>query len=320
MGVDKPAGMTSHDVVNACRRIFGERRVGHTGTLDPLATGALAVCVGPACRLDRFLVGHDKAYCVRVAFGWETTTDDAQGEPTVRKPVRPQVLDEAFARARARALVGAHEQVPPAYSAIKVNGAPVYRAARAGADVELAPRRVEVLSCRLVGLGGDATAAWWDLEVTVSKGTYVRSLARDLGREIDVPAHVAALRRTRAGALPVEECVSLEALAELKEDAAADPVALLGYRFAFADDQASAVLAGAPVPAGDLDLLELASIEAKDRIPLCMPAFHASPRAPRSGELFALVLENRLRAIYAFDERRGAFVSACGLSIGVRRG
>ena len=122
VGVDKPSGMTSHDVVNACRRIFGERRVGHTGTLDPLATGVLPICIGPATRLDQYLVGHDKTYQARISFGASTDTCDALGAIVERAPVPSTVGEKRVARACLADMVGWQMQIPPAYSAIKVNG------------------------------------------------------------------------------------------------------------------------------------------------------------------------------------------------------
>ena len=155
VGVDKPRGMSSHDVVNACRRIFGERRVGHTGTLDPLATGALCICVGPATRLDAYMTNHDKTYDVRIAFGVATDTDDAEGEPIRTAPVPERVCDRAFAQEHVAGLVGKHKQLPPAYSAIKRGGVKAYEAARAGNVVQLEPRDIEIYEATLLGLETD---------------------------------------------------------------------------------------------------------------------------------------------------------------------
>ena len=197
VGVDKPEGMSSHDVVNRCRRIFGERRVGHTGTLDPLATGVLPICIGPATRLDQFMTSHDKRYRVRIGFGYETTTDDKLGEMTTSAAVPAYLFDEKFARERVAMLVRQHTQVPPQYSAIKVDGKKAYEVARSGGTIELEPRIIEVYEAELIDMreGEDGLSLQWTVDVSVSKGTYIRSLVRDLGREVMCPAHVTALCR-----------------------------------------------------------------------------------------------------------------------------
>ncbi len=212
VGVNKPAGMSSHDVVNRCRSIFGERRVGHTGTLDPMATGVLPICVGPATRLGAYLTGHDKRYRVSIAFGAGTDTDDAAGTVVRTGEVPDRVLDPEFAAAFVASLVGRRKQMPPAYSAIKVNGKKSYEAARAGNIIDLAPRDIEVYDARLLGVheGDGEELPSWDVSFEVSKGTYIRSLARDAGVALGCPAHVAALERTELGLLTLEECVSLE--------------------------------------------------------------------------------------------------------------
>lgn len=192
VGVDKPEGKSSHDVVNACRRIFGERRVGHTGTLDPLATGALVVCVGPATRLDAYMVGHDKTYDVRISFGAATDTDDKLGEVIRTLDVPAQVCDPEFAQVILSGFVGKQKQMPPAYSAIKKGGVKACDAARKGNVIALEPRDIEVYSAELLDLERDprADSIWWDVRFSVSKGTYIRALARDVGAACETCAHV----------------------------------------------------------------------------------------------------------------------------------
>ncbi len=199
-------------MVNRCRSIFGERRVGHTGTLDPMATGVLPICVGPATRLGAYLTGHDKRYRVSIAFGAGTDTDDAAGTVVRTGEVPDRVLDPEFAAAFVASLVGRRKQMPPAYSAIKVNGKKSYEAARAGNIIDLAPRDIEVYDARLLGVheGDGEELPSWNVSFEVSKGTYIRSLARDAGVALGCPAHVAALERTELGLLTLEECVSLE--------------------------------------------------------------------------------------------------------------
>jgi len=227
--VDKPAGMTSHDVVNRVRRATGERRVGHAGTLDPMATGLLVVLVGPATRLAPFLTAADKAYEARIVFGFETDTDDAEGRVTATAKVPDEVGDPFFAAGTVASLVGVHEQVPPDYSAIKRGGRVAYEAARAGEALEIEPRRIEVLSARVLGVECAREYAW-DVELTVSKGTYIRALARDLGRALRSAAHLGSLRRTRSGAIDVADAHTLEEIeaAEHPSSLFSDPLGSLG--------------------------------------------------------------------------------------------
>lgn len=224
LNIDKPGGITSFDVVRAVRRASGVRRVGHAGTLDPLATGVLAVAIGDATRLIDAMVDTRKRYRTQVTFGFETDTDDSDGTVTVRGDV--DTLAALTAERVAAALAtfeGEQWQTPPAYSAIKQAGVPAYRAARRGEPATLAARHVEAGELRLVifegahaprpgaappiGEGPVVTAV---IEIECSKGYYVRSLARDLGRALGVGAHVSALRRTAVGPFTVERATPLD--------------------------------------------------------------------------------------------------------------
>lgn len=198
--VDKPAGITSHDVVDMVRRAYGERSVGHLGTLDPFATGLLVVLVGRATRLATFLDIEPKVYEALIAFGSETDTEDSTGEVTRTAPPPP----EADARAAIATLTGELMQVPPAYSAKKVGGKRAYIAARSGEEMELAPANVVVHRWDVVGFSGDTLRA----TITCGGGTYIRALARDLGRSSGSAAHLAALRRTRIGRFDVADAVA----------------------------------------------------------------------------------------------------------------
>ena len=202
--VDKPAGVTSHDVVLAARRAFGESRIGHAGTLDPFATGLLVLLLGRATRLLPHLDGVPKEYEALIALGRETETDDLEGA-VVREAPAP--ADEAIALAIPQ-LTGVLEQVPPAYSAKRVDGRRAYEAARAGDQLVLAPSRVEVFAWRDIVREGD------HLRVTIAcgGGTYIRALARDLGRLTGSAAHLARLRRTRSGPFHVADAVTLDDL------------------------------------------------------------------------------------------------------------
>jgi tRNA pseudouridine55 synthase len=216
--VDKPEGLTSHDVVDRVRRLSGERRCGHTGTLDPFATGLLVLCLGRATRLSRFVSGMTKTYVATVRFGFATDTYDRTGKPVGEPrgdgPGREELLPVLAA------FLGAQLQLPPPFSAKKIDGRRAYRLARAGLSVQ--PAAVEIRIDRIALV--DHTPPLARLEVTVSSGTYIRSLAHDLGRKLGCGAHLAALRRTRVGSFRVEDASTLEAL----ETAASD--GRLGHR------------------------------------------------------------------------------------------
>lgn len=210
--VDKPGGWTSHQVVGRCRRLLGTRKVGHAGTLDPMATGVLVVGVGRATRLLGQLALTDKAYEATIRLGQSTVTDDAEGEPTA-SPGAVDLGDETIERAL-DPLRGHIEQVPSSVSAIKVDGVRSYARVRAGHDVALAARpvtvaRFDVLARRDTAVDGTPVV---DLDVVVecSSGTYVRALARDLGAELGTGGHLTALRRTRVGPFTLDEAQELD--------------------------------------------------------------------------------------------------------------
>ena len=427
LAVEKPLGITSHDAVARVRRAVGERRVGHAGTHDPLASGVLVVGVGQATKLLGLLTLDEKTYRARIALGAQTSTDDAEGEVVWAGPVVPELFDEGFARGRVAALAGEWDQVPPAYSAVSVGGRRAYDRARAGEDVELAPRHVVVREARLVAVeapgaggadgemgapalagpaparactctGGPAAAATpagpvpgractctgdtgpstgectctddpsfltvgastcdyseetldysractckdgpatsarectctdgaaaaapipahdctctnatgsgapggetgaapgpagpvWVVDLAVSKGTYVRAIARDLGRELGCGAHLAGLVRTSAGPVGLGACLTLDELdqggAALALERALDPVATLG-------------LAARP-----LALEELADVRCGRRIALGqVTCSDGSPRAPRQGERVALVWEGGLVGVWCARGRQ----------------
>lgn len=214
LAIDKPLGLSSHDVVNRVRRILGERRVGHAGTLDPDASGVLVVGVGQATRLLGMLTLDDKRYDAAIAFGSETTTDDAEGEIVRTADVPMRLAEEPVAQVVVQSLVGTCEQVPPAYSAISINGKRAYDRARAGEEVKLAPRQVTIYDAQLTGIE-QAEELVWHCSFHVSKGTYIRSIARDLGRSLGTAAHLCGLRRSASGPIGIARCVTLEELEEL---------------------------------------------------------------------------------------------------------
>ena len=210
--VDKPGGMTSHDVVARIRRLAGTRRVGHAGTLDPMATGVLVVGVEKATRLLGYLTLTEKQYDATMRLGQSTSTDDAEGEVTFTasaKAVSAQALNNAV-----KDLTGEIWQVPPAVSAIKVDGQRAYRLTRAGAAPELKPRPVTVYEFTVTATRPVGQLLDVDAAVRCSSGTYIRALARDLGQILGTGGHLTALRRTRVGNYGLEAATTLEQLAE----------------------------------------------------------------------------------------------------------
>lgn len=184
--------------------------MGHAGTLDPMATGLLVVLVGPFTRLEPFLSAADKTYDAWIVFGSATDTDDAEGAVIEQLPVPDGAMDAEFAARTIASLVGPSMQMPPVYSAIKVGGRTAHRVARKGGDIELAPRAVIVHEATLLEV--DPGSSSWHVRFRVSKGTYVRALARDLGRAVGSAAHLAALRRVSSGPLEVSDALTLETL------------------------------------------------------------------------------------------------------------
>lgn len=206
LNISKPYSWTSHDVVQLVRRLTGTRRVGHAGTLDPAATGVLVVAVGRATRLLDYLTGQDKCYCGDIVFGASTDTDDAEG--TVIQISDPGSIDLDRIVSALGSFLGEIEQVPPQYSAIKLQGKKAYELARKGERATLKPRKVTIRSMAVVG--------WEPPTVSVvmicSKGTYIRSLARDLGAKLGVGAHLGALVRCSSGPFSLEDAVDIENL------------------------------------------------------------------------------------------------------------
>jgi tRNA pseudouridine55 synthase len=209
--VDKPAGLTSHDVVARIRRIAGTRKVGHAGTLDPMATGVLVVGVEKATKILGYLTLTEKEYQATIRLGQSTSTDDAEGEVVSDAP--RLVSDEEILTV-VRSLTGLIEQVPPQVSAIKVNGQRAYKLARAGAAPELAARQVTVYSFAIGAVRPAGLYTDVDATIRCSSGTYIRSLARDLGASLGTGGHLTALRRTRVGPYTAAQASSLEFLAE----------------------------------------------------------------------------------------------------------
>jgi tRNA pseudouridine55 synthase len=208
--LDKPQGLSSNDVLQKAKRLLRAEKAGHTGTLDPMATGLLPLCFGAATKFSQVSLDADKAYRAVLRLGQRTTTADAEGEVIQERPVSVDRtrIDEAAAR-----FVGEIDQVPPMHSALKRDGKPLYEYARAGVEIERPARRVRIHRLDIV--------SWQDehleIDVVCSKGTYVRTLAEDLGESLGCGAHLVALRRTASGPLRVEQALTLEALAQMDE-------------------------------------------------------------------------------------------------------
>ena len=208
--IDKPTDHTSHDVVARVRGILKMKRVGHAGTLDPMATGLLVVLLGKATKLSQYLMSVDKCYTGSVTLGKITNTQDAEGEVLETRPV-PE-LSEAQVRDGLRGMTGDQYQTPPMFSAIKIKGQPLYKAARAGEEIEREPRFIRVKRFELTRWAPPETL---DFIVDCTKGTYVRTLAHDLGQKLGCGAHLSALRRISSGALHVDRAVTLDALQKM---------------------------------------------------------------------------------------------------------
>ncbi|NBU59831.1 MAG: tRNA pseudouridine(55) synthase TruB [Betaproteobacteria bacterium] len=219
--LDKPSGITSNAALQRARRVLQADKAGHTGTLDPLASGLLPLCFGQATKFARFLLDADKRYTATVAFGLTTTTGDSDGEPLERRPVSIELADLRSTLVR---FTGDIDQVPPMYSALKRDGRPLYDYARAGVEVERAARRVSIRAIELLSF--DGTEAM--IDVTCSKGTYIRVLAEAIGEALGCGAHLSALRRTATSSWTLAQAVSLADLEALSPDAA--PTCLLHPR------------------------------------------------------------------------------------------
>jgi tRNA pseudouridine55 synthase len=273
LAVDKPAGWTSHDVVDAARRWLGTRRVGHLGTLDPMATGVLPLAVREATRLAAFLPAGDKVYTGEIELGAETDTLDAEGR--VLRRHQGELPGEPELRAALRGFVGEILQVPPMYSAVKRAGVPLHRLARAGQEVARAPKKVRIHRLTLLGWSPPRAR----IEVVCGSGTYVRSLAADLGAALGCGAFLASLRRTASGPFRIEDAAGAEALEREARESRLEarlipPVAVLG------------------LPVVRLEPPEERSVRNGNQVTLAGVALPAEGRVAalgRSGELVAIL-------------------------------
>lgn len=254
--VDKPAGMTSHDVVGRCRRIFGTRKVGHAGTLDPMATGVLVVGIERGTKILGLLTATDKSYSATIRLGRTTSTEDAEGE--VLETVSADHVSDSDVESAVSVLRGDIDQIPSAVSAVKVDGQRAYKLAREGKTVELAARRVRIARFDVVGVrrAPEVPSGFVDVDVEVdcSSGTYIRALARDVGAGLGVGGHLTALRRTRVGRYGLGEAHTLEALAESPRlSYSLDEACLLGFpRRDLTDEEAESASNGRSLTASGI--------------------------------------------------------------------
>ena len=207
--VDKPTAHTSHDVVARLRRKLNMRKIGHAGTLDPMATGLLIMLIGKATRISQYLISLDKEYEGTIQLGQTTDSQDADGEVVETRPVPP--LTEAEARAMMQSFLGDQYQMPPMYSAIKIDGVPLYKSARKGEDIVREPRFIRVMSFDLTRFAPPQL----DFRLRSSKGTYVRTIAHDLGQRLGCGAHLSALRRTATDRFNISQALTLDAIEAL---------------------------------------------------------------------------------------------------------
>lgn len=204
LNIDKPQCITSHDVVDAIRKIFPDQKVGHTGTLDPLATGVLPICIGEATKLSEKLTSETKNYSVKMLLGVETDTYDITGRIVFASVFNK---DEIYIKERIKRFIGKQQQMPPKYSAIKVEGKKLYQYARENQDVEIKPREIEIFSIDNIRIDLESKEVAFD--VVCSKGTYIRSLVNDIGKKIGCGATMTELRRTKTGSFAIEDSIPL---------------------------------------------------------------------------------------------------------------
>ena len=241
--VDKPQGLSSHDVVARGRRAIGTRAIGHAGTLDPMATGVLVLCINKATRMSEYLLGEQKAYRGVIRLGQRTNTDDAEGEVIEERPIN--IADEAIASAAVQ-FSGPILQVPPQFSAIKQAGQRAYALARKGENVEMEARPVTIYQIELKRLSEETV----EITVACSAGTYIRSLARDIGALLGCGGHLSALRRTRAGSFDLAQAIPLERLSEWREHLLPMDQAVMHFPAIHLDEHAAHALSMGQVVGG----------------------------------------------------------------------
>jgi len=250
--LDKPQGLSSNSTLQRVKHLYGAAKAGHTGALDPLATGLLPICLGEATKFSQYLLDSDKRYLTTAKLGQRTDTCDAEGEVTEEKPVPRDLSRERVEALLAEHFNGEIEQVPPVYSALKLNGQPLYKLARQGVEVEVKPRRVRIYEIKLLALREGEL----DLEVFCSKGTYIRSIVEDLGLLLGCGAHVSVLRRLQTGPFHADQMMTLEQLKSLAEPRMDETQNSIHQRL-------DALLLAAWAPVADLPRVQLEAAEAE---------------------------------------------------------
>ena len=279
--INKPPGMTSHDVVSVVRRLSGQRRVGHAGTLDPAAEGVLLVCLGQATRVVEYLMGSTKIYCGRVCLGVETDTYDAEGRVVATRPW--EHVSRADVENAVASFVGRIRQVPPAYAALKQGGVALYKLARAGVPVEPEAREVEIYSARVL----DWIPPSFTLQLVCSPGTYVRSVAHDVGERLGTGAHLSGLVRLASGRFTIQDAVPLPLLSD-----------------AFAHSYWQSLIYPIDEALLDADAIILSAEREKDAVQ--GKTWQATPaRSPKHDWVRAYSAEGKLVAITALDVATG---------------
>ena len=217
--LDKPVGPSSNQTLQRVRHLFQAAKAGHTGNLDPLASGVLPICLGEATKLSQFLLDSNKAYEATVSFGIKTTTGDSEGEVVAEKAAGTLMANQVTAALTS--FIGEFDQTPPMHSALKVDGQPLYKLARQGKEVERKARRIEIYSLEMTSFlpGSVATS---DIRVSCSKGTYIRTLSEDIAESLGLPGHMSALRRTESGPFDLAQAISLDTLVDAAEKEGAE--------------------------------------------------------------------------------------------------
>jgi tRNA pseudouridine55 synthase len=289
--IDKPAGLTSHDVVNRARRILHERSIGHLGTLDPMATGVLPLVTGSLTRLAQFYTASEKTYEGTIRFGFATDTYDAEGEPTTAPQevhLRPEEIEALAARFR-----GVIEQIPPPFSAKKIKGVPAYKLARQQKEVILKPVQVEIKEFAILAVELDRVR----FRARVASGTYMRSVAHDMGRELACGAHLESLRRTTVAEFTLADARTLEELAEAAKHCHPD------RSLSFPEGKTNGVEGPGVVSASDLEALFVHPRKLLPDFP-CVTADEPTAARIRSGRTINLPDLSRARQVKVFASQR----------------
>lgn len=305
----KPDEVTSHDVVNEVRHIFGERRVGHAGTLDPFATGVLPIMIGPATKLMQYFSNCRKEYVAEICFGSSTDTHDLLGDVVEVSEVPEFLYDEKFAEEAISKFVGTIMQTPPIYSAIKIGGRRAYEIARGGKVAELTAREVTIYRSELMSINTDNDSCRWKVVFEVSSGTYIRSIARDIASLVNCPAHLTALIRTKVGGIELCDALSLDDIARDGKSATIDPAVALGLPIALlSSKQSSKVKNGLPIKSSEVILCKY-------------DGYNHQPIEELGNDIHVMMAnDEEIFAIYRLDLTEKLLIPTSVFHIGVKRG